>query len=114
MFKDEIIAGANLLDEKLPEWEGRQDLEKLDLASPCNCVLGQSEDERDYWTTLRKLCPNAQSEVEIDKFSASHGFYINDFDEAFVMSEQEVKTYNQLTQEWKQFITERRKQNVTV
>jgi hypothetical protein len=36
-----VARGAALLDEKLPGWADRIDLDRLDLASPCRCVLGQ-------------------------------------------------------------------------
>ena len=38
---ERVEAGAALLDEKLPGWWREIDLEKLNLASRCNCVLGQ-------------------------------------------------------------------------
>ena len=40
-----VARGAALLDEKLPGWVHRIDLDKLDLGSPCRCVLGQTWDE---------------------------------------------------------------------
>jgi len=36
-----VERGAALLDERLPGWEDRIDLDKLDLSSTCNCVVGQ-------------------------------------------------------------------------
>lgn len=36
-----VKRGAALLDQKLPGWFVEIDLEKLNLASDCQCVLGQ-------------------------------------------------------------------------
>lgn len=43
--------GAALLDEQRPGWEHRIDLAELDLASLCQCVLGQlfRHDAEDPW-----------------------------------------------------------------
>lgn len=41
-YKLVITRGVALLNEKCkPEWFWRVDLQKLDMASPCRCVLGQ-------------------------------------------------------------------------
>ena len=37
-----VERGAELLDREVPGWEGKIDLETLDLASPDRCVLGQA------------------------------------------------------------------------
>ena len=41
-----VERGAALLDERKPGWDRKVDLEKLDLYSPCNCVLGQVYGDR--------------------------------------------------------------------
>lgn len=38
---DSVERGAALLDEKVPGWEAKIDLDTLDLYVPCKCVLGQ-------------------------------------------------------------------------
>lgn len=38
---ERVERGATLLDEHMPGWEGRIDLERLNLASACDCVVGQ-------------------------------------------------------------------------
>jgi hypothetical protein len=55
--------GAALLDEKVPGWEHRIDLGRLEMEHSCRCVLGQvfkvsASGERfgtGYWTGARKL-----------------------------------------------------------
>ena len=41
MIPANVKRGAAWLDEHEPGWRGRIDLNKVDLASECNCVLGQ-------------------------------------------------------------------------
>lgn len=49
-----VERGAALLDEKLPGWENDIDLEKLDLAHDCKCVLGQLNGG-DYYRGTRRI-----------------------------------------------------------
>jgi hypothetical protein len=36
-----VAQGVALLDEKLPGWDERIDLDNLELDNTCNCILGQ-------------------------------------------------------------------------
>lgn len=38
---ERVERGAKLLDKTHPGWENEIDLMKLDLSSPCGCVVGQ-------------------------------------------------------------------------
>lgn len=40
-IQDKVRAGMEFLDEKKPGWESRIDIERLNLANPMQCVLGQ-------------------------------------------------------------------------
>ena len=40
-YSDRVREGAALLDERRPGWRGAIDVERLDLGSCFNCVLGQ-------------------------------------------------------------------------
>ena len=44
-----IARGVALLDEKLPGWEERVNLNRLDLSSTCDCVCGQIVTKKDRW-----------------------------------------------------------------
>ena len=105
MFKAQIEAGAKLLDEKFgPAWLRKQDLKKLDVGHACNCVVGQTyntENNLEYWNMLEVLFPGEN----VIQQSYDHGFSVSGCDD---------KDLAQLTQEWKQFITDRRAQNATV
>lgn len=101
MFKDQIEAGASLLDEKIPDWVAMQDLEDLDLSDTCNCVVGQSQPDKAYIDTLMELFDVSDDQVALDK-SMEYGFCIPDG--------YDYKEYPQLTQEWIAFIEERRAQ----
>jgi hypothetical protein len=100
MFKDQIEAGAKLLDEKLGQgWEDRLDLEKLDLGDDCNCIVGQLYGN--FWKDAPRLFPEGSNVI---KASISHGFntdpvYDPDADDGILHA---------LTLEWKAYIQERR------
>ena len=36
-----VERGAELLDRELPGWDERIDLDRLDLGSTCDCIVGQ-------------------------------------------------------------------------
>jgi len=38
---ERVAAGAALLDEREPGWAERLDLDRLDIMSSCDCVVGQ-------------------------------------------------------------------------
>ncbi len=98
MFKDQIEAGAKLLEDKIgPVWLERQDLEKLDLSDTCNCIVGQACPDKSYLWALMDLLEDRTDEV-IDT-SIAYGFATED-----------GRNYPELTQEWKHLITERREQ----
>lgn len=40
-YQSRVDKGCALLNERLPGWEDKIDLEKLNLSSGCDCVLGQ-------------------------------------------------------------------------
>lgn len=44
-IKTRVARGVALLDEKLPGWDQRIDLDALDIGNACNCILGQTWDE---------------------------------------------------------------------
>lgn len=59
-----VARGAAWLDSICPDWRGRIKVDKLDLANPRSCVLGQlfTDDSRDpeldqagYWYVLHQL-----------------------------------------------------------
>jgi hypothetical protein len=41
VIRPEVQAGVTLLDERVPGWRGRIDVDDLDLSSKRECVLGQ-------------------------------------------------------------------------
>ena len=96
MFKDQIEAGAKLLDEKLPGWVEKQNLEELDLSNPYNCVVGQACPDQGYTSTI---CELLLPDEKLDTFdqTVNHGFATS-----------HPETYPQLTKEWKAYITDRR------
>lgn len=100
MFKKQIEAGASLLDEKVPGWESKIDLEELDLSDTYFCVIGQLFPHTRY---VKVICEVFWSDLDQDtsQLSINHGFALDVFSE-----------YPALTKEWKQFIQERRDEPV--
>jgi len=105
MFKDQIEAGAKLLDEKKPDWVDLMDLEELDLESTCNCVVGQSCPDKLYVKALESLFDMESDDWgdNIIQKSREYGFSVEDW-----------KKYPDLTEEWKAYIEERRSQKTTI
>lgn len=69
-MNENVLRGAQLLDKKRPNWYNEIDLEKLDIKSIDNCVLGQLYD---YFVT-------GLDELGVDYSNASeslHGFDIH-------------------------------------
>jgi hypothetical protein len=95
----QVARGAALLDEKLPGWDQRIDLDNLDLGNKCNCVLGQEFDDDDavgplefgYDAGLRELFAGD------DDKAVDHGFLAADYE-----------PHDQLTAEWRRVILARR------
>lgn len=106
MFQEQIEKGAKLLDEKLPEWLEKQKLSKLNLRMPCNCILGQAYPEKNYSNALWDLFPGQYDQLQA---SIEHGFSINNKRER--TDEEDTQEWRQLTNEWKSYIIERRKQH---
>ena len=106
-INERIEKGAALLDEKIPTWIDKQDLLWLNLMSPCMCVLGQAEENGEYWETLGRLFPK-KTEEELNTLAYEHGFNIN-LSECRALSEKEYQDYTDLTTAWKVFIAERRR-----
>lgn len=41
LLRERVLAGAAYLDEKVPDWRERVEVNTLELSHPCRCVLGQ-------------------------------------------------------------------------
>ena len=101
-----VARGAALLDEKLPGWADRIDLDRLDLGSPCRCILGQTwdegryDDDDPYFMHVRSLFGTYDQQRD-----AGLGFNIN-FG-AKLLREMDAE-YAELTAEWRRVIEARR------
>ena len=83
-----IERGAALLDTAAPGWEGKIDLNTLDLSSGWYCVVGQVYG--DYIDGLAEL--NGEAEEQPWKY----GF-----------ESMAAESYDSLTDKWRRFITRR-------
>lgn len=73
-----VSRGVELLDEKVPDWRGSVDIERLDIANTHDCILGQVFG--DYHVGMDVLFPGTIMPGGIHNFPArvssseSHGF----------------------------------------
>ena len=93
-LRSRVKRGADWLFKRRPKALWRIDLEKLDLASPCNCVLGQ--EWGDYADALDVVLPPL---APGRPWAVEHGFLQSD-----------GRGYKALTQAWREEITTRREE----
>lgn len=86
---ERVAAGAEWLDQHEPGWVERIDLDRLDLASACRCVLGQL-DTYYYAAACYRL--------GIDTKTQAYQLGFNDADARFT----------HLTTAWRELIQQRR------
>lgn len=96
-----VARGAALLDEKLPGWVDRINLDKLDLTCGCHCILGQTWDGNgdvgeEYWLHAERLFDD---DSDLFVAPADHGFNAHDG---------EGEEYAALAIEWRRLILARR------
>jgi hypothetical protein len=99
---ERVARGVALLDEKLPGWVDRIDLDRLDLGSPCRCILGQT------WDGIPdpESTPFAAHANELDLYGEDENDYgFNAGGEDWFADEPE---YRALTAEWTRVILARR------
>ena len=94
---ERVARGAALLDEKMPGWAERIDLNVLNLASSCRCVLGQ-------------LHPNleAPDDAYLDGLSHLGVSTTDDSGYGFDTSDEDDGVYERLTAAWRELIESRR------
>lgn len=86
---ERVTAGATYLDEVVPDWLGRIDVDTLDIASCSTCILGQL-----FGGSL-----DGRLRLELDlEFARDLGFY----------NYPDIWEYGDLTEAWKTLITDRR------
>ncbi len=101
MFKSQIERGAKLLDEKLPDWFWRVNVQKLKLSWCQSCVVGQLFAAKciyDFDIACGSLGLIGHSVTDPHSF-ADHGFSLPP---PFKVG------WETLTAEWKQYILQRR------
>lgn len=102
-IRTRVARGAALLDKTLADWDERIDLDRLDLESPCNCILGQEftghpEANGREWTAYEV----GRDELFVNhdnphRAAVEHGFDRDVWD-----------SYGSLTAEWERVILARR------
>jgi hypothetical protein len=96
---ERVARGAGWLDATAPGWPERIDLGRLDLASPCLCVLGQVFEEA----------------AKADEYDDGYDWAKNDLgaDAVFLgfdltMAEASEKAWQEIDAEWRALIAGRR------
>jgi hypothetical protein len=101
----EVNAGAKFLDEHRPGWEDEIDLDTLDLASTCGCVLGQLHGRDHPYSRLGLRFDRMLSRLGLDEDDACRlGFDIYDPD-----GDYDDSLFDKLTASWKRLIRKRRR-----
>jgi hypothetical protein len=110
---ERVVRGAALLDERMPGWEAKIDLDRLDLNSAWDCVLGQlyGQDDRNGYDRGKLMLDMSLP------IAADHGFSQfgpgcprtralgdQDRDELLAINE----AYRELTNTWRDLILSRR------
>lgn len=94
-----VRRGVALLDEKVPGWHNRIDVDELDLTDTCHCVLGQITGQS-YWTVIEGWL-GLTSRVDFE----DHGF---DVVSAGIRSGRDLYEFHTLTRMWRLIVRIRR------
>jgi len=86
-YAERIERGAAFLDEKVPGWREKIDLDKLDIRASSHCVVGQATD--DYFANVE----DSWFGEDFYDAAVAHGFEWDLDDDA-----------EDLTAEWRQYI----------
>jgi hypothetical protein len=122
---ERVQRGASLLDTKFPGWVDQVDLSTLDLASGCDCILGQRFGDFNLGARMTHLSVETSSVVmsaNSRRLLEDHGFLVNPRDGEMVAipgivgmhhmtsrGARRIKAeYEDLTREWAKLITDRR------
>ena len=92
-----VERGAELLDRELPGWDERIDLDRLDLGSTCNCIVGQLNPAQAHLKHRRY--DKGIAALGVENAPAKYGFN--------VWGQQRFES---LTNAWKRLIAGRRKE----
>lgn len=75
-LRDRVEAGAAMLDKirskRLKPWRDKIDLDRLDLNSGCNCVIGQVYGS--YFSAIERLEVGSDNEVELGFMPSGPGW----------------------------------------
>lgn len=97
---ERVAAGAAWLDEKYPAWIDRIDVDTLNVASPCKCILGQAFGDYDTSPYDARWSPTGGYAAR------DRGFNVDVWDEMPYVEEE--AEYADLTAEWRRLIESRR------
>lgn len=100
-LNSEVALGTTLLDKKLLDWPWLVDTDRLDMADPYDCVVGQLYG--DFHSEIYKLLGYKEFTDDARMNAISHGFTLDDNFDAPLSNR-----FKPLTQEWRNLILFRR------
>ncbi len=77
VLREHVERGAVFLDEHEPRWWKRIEEERLQLASGCDCVLGQLFEAGEHETPFGRALYEIRGGLDWD-WAAAHGFLLGD------------------------------------
>lgn len=101
LMTERIERGAALLDERRPGWEAEIDLDRLNLASSTDCVLGQLWGSREWVGYTRGLKVLRLGDYNYTPNAKLHGFTLG--------LDSNAVDYRRLTYLWHDLIVSRRR-----
>lgn len=114
MFEQQIAAGMQLLDEKMPGWADQINVGTLDLNMSSRCVLGQlmgdffNYDVGALFGRAHSFTWDFEDYILTDAHGFSAGLWERDGDNSDVNSPGSTARYYALTNEWRAAINARR------
>jgi hypothetical protein len=96
ILKQRVASGITWLDENRPGWLDRIDLDRLDLSSPCRCILGQ-----EWLDESPEADPNFAFEEAFEAWNSWNDDPAWDVELGFELYRPSDEDYVELTAVWK-------------
>lgn len=98
---ERVVAGAKFLDEHMPGWEKRVNLDELEMSSECLCILGQQNGSYGQVAESLGLDPDGKQATDL-------GFLESTLGDVNANLHAVLAEYHALDDAWHDLITARR------
>lgn len=110
-YEARVKRGIALLDERMPNWAGRINLDRLDIRSGSHCVTAQLSGANNYLTGLKLL--GLEEGVHNEGSYTQHGFQTENWDAPGMAEDyDESAAFNTLNDIWHREISARQREDV--